>query len=91
MNIITIATIAVFWFLFGLVAKGFIRGNNFQSINNADLGNRKARLDVYHVLRWERVVFLLGPIGLLQVIRRSLWQGTSLSLSKFSLKRYKRV
>lgn len=84
---ITIITIVTLWFLLGIVAKGIIRGNNIKAINNADMSNRKGNIGVYWMLRWERVAFLLGAIGLLQVVRRALRQGNSFSLRKFSLAR----
>lgn len=79
--------IATLWFLLGLVAKGIIRGNNIQAINNADMSNRKDSIGVYWMLRWERVAFLLGPIGLIQVIGRAFQRGSSFMLRKFSLER----
>lgn len=85
----TIAIVtATLWFLFGLIAKGIIRGNNIPNINNADMNNRKDAIGVYWMLRWERVAFLLGPIGLFQVIKRSFQLGNCFMLRKFSLHRH---
>ena len=80
-------TTSTLWFLFGLVAKGIIRGNNIQAINNADMSNRKENLGVYWMLRYERVAFLLGPIGLFQVIKRAFQLENVFTLRKFSLRR----
>jgi hypothetical protein len=78
------------WFLLGLVAKGIIRGNTIEAINKADMNNRKDNIGVYWMLRWERVAFLLGPIGLFQVIKRRFQLNDFFSLRKFSLKRHKK-
>lgn len=83
----TVFVVAVLWFSLGLVAKGIIRGNNIQAINNADMANRKDNIGIYWMLRWERVAFLLGPIGLLQVIGRSFQRESFFTLRKFSLAR----
>jgi hypothetical protein len=74
------------WFLIGLIAKGIIRGNNIELLRRADLKNRKTKMNVYWALRWERVAFLLGPIGLYQVVYRSVRTDTSFSLFQFSLR-----
>lgn len=75
------------WFLIGLIAKGIIRGNNIELLRQADLRNRKTKMSVYWALRWERTAFLLGPIGLYQVVYRSVrTDNTSFSLFQFSLR-----
>lgn len=89
MNTTTLYLLAS-WFLLGLIAKGIIRGNNAPAIADTDLSDRKDRLSLYWMLRWERDALLLGPIGLFQVINRCRkWPSNSFTLRKFSLKPHK--
>jgi len=77
------------WFLLGLIARGIIRGNNAAAIAGIDLQDREDLIGLYWMLRWERVALLAGPIGLWQVIHRSVEPQTSFRFFKFSLRPHK--